>query len=260
LPTTRRRAPLQARGGGLWTASDNVSIENSIFWGNGAAASQPTDIAIQIGSGITVDVSHSDIEQDGWEGTNGNISEDPVFVGVRIYALTCDSPCLDAGDDSLIATDFPDVDDDGTWNEPSPYDVVGGPREVDAVPNTTYDVDMGAYEGQDDACVGDSNHDGVVDVDDIIDVILNWGSCDTPPFGCAGDVDPAPCGNGTIDTDDLIAVILNWGECDDAFALTPPGEVPQSLQDCWDECAKKYEFGSSEWQTSSRPACRRWRS
>jgi hypothetical protein len=56
-------------------------------------------------------------------------------------------------------------------------------------------------------CLGDvfppPNGDGFVDVDDLIQVILGWGSAGP------GDAD----GNNTVDVDDLIMVILNWGVC-----------------------------------------------
>ncbi len=56
------------------------------------------------------------------------------------------------------------------------------------------------------AIPGDVDHNGVVDVDDLIIVILAWGPC--PPSGpCPADID----GNLQVDVDDLIIVILNWG-------------------------------------------------
>jgi hypothetical protein len=54
---------------------------------------------------------------------------------------------------------------------------------------------------------GDVNCDGAVDVDDLIEVILAWGACPSPPIICPADVD----GSGVVDVDDLIAVVLNWG-------------------------------------------------
>jgi hypothetical protein len=50
--------------------------------------------------------------------------------------------------------------------------------------------------------------DGVVNVDDLIAVILNWGPCS----GCAPDFVP-PGGNGQVDVDDLLGVIAAWGSC-----------------------------------------------
>jgi uncharacterized membrane protein len=49
---------------------------------------------------------------------------------------------------------------------------------------------------------GDTNCDELVDVEDLIRVILDWGACE----GCLGDV----TANGVVDVDDFIEVILNW--------------------------------------------------
>jgi hypothetical protein len=59
------------------------------------------------------------------------------------------------------------------------------------------------------ACAADANGDGTVDVDDLIEVILEWGACPNPPAACDGDVNDS----GDVDVDDLIAVILGWGAC-----------------------------------------------
>jgi hypothetical protein len=56
------------------------------------------------------------------------------------------------------------------------------------------------------AVPGDTNGDGVVDVDDLIAVILGFGPCPAPPAACPADVN----GNGTVDVDDLVMVVLNW--------------------------------------------------
>jgi probable HAF family extracellular repeat protein len=55
------------------------------------------------------------------------------------------------------------------------------------------------------ALPGDVDHNGVVDANDLIIVILAWGPC--PPSGpCDADAD----GSGQVDVDDLIVVILHW--------------------------------------------------
>jgi hypothetical protein len=54
---------------------------------------------------------------------------------------------------------------------------------------------------------GDTNGDGAVDVDDLINIILGWGVCPAPPTFCSADLD----GDGAVEVDDLITVILNWG-------------------------------------------------
>jgi hypothetical protein len=58
-------------------------------------------------------------------------------------------------------------------------------------------------------CAADADHSGVIDVDDLIAVILQWGAC---PGICSAD--SAPCGgDGAVTVDDLLAVITRWGPC-----------------------------------------------
>jgi hypothetical protein len=59
----------------------------------------------------------------------------------------------------------------------------------------------------DAVCPGDTNGDLSVDVTDLTNVILAWGS--TEFCGTGADVDP----NGIVDVGDLTTVILNWGSC-----------------------------------------------
>jgi hypothetical protein len=54
-------------------------------------------------------------------------------------------------------------------------------------------------------------NNGVVDVDDLLAVINNWGGCKDPD-GCVADMSPVG-GNGVIDVDDLLLVINSWGSC-----------------------------------------------
>jgi hypothetical protein len=59
-------------------------------------------------------------------------------------------------------------------------------------------------------CMGDivpSAGNRVVDVDDLLAIINNWGAR-------GGPADIAPnCGDGAVDVDDLLAVINSWGPC-----------------------------------------------
>lgn len=84
----------------------------------------------------------------------------------------------------------------------------------------------------------------MVDVDDLIAVVNAWGNCPGAPAFCFADVKSASgegqCnGNGVVDVDDLLVVINNWGACDGG---PPPiyASMPQSLDDCWDECEEKH--------------------
>jgi spore coat protein A len=54
------------------------------------------------------------------------------------------------------------------------------------------------------ACPGDTGGDGVTDVQDLVAVVLAWGTAD--PFA---DV----TADGVVDVQDLVAVLLGWGPC-----------------------------------------------
>jgi hypothetical protein len=60
-------------------------------------------------------------------------------------------------------------------------------------------------------CPGDITGGGVVDIDDLLTVINNWGWTG-PPAGNPADIAP-PGGNGVVDIDDLLVVINSWGAC-----------------------------------------------
>jgi hypothetical protein len=100
-----------------------------------------------------------------------------------------------------------------------------GPGANDAVINVSFPVDLGLglsitatatdpmnntsefsdcvtlFEG----AVGDVNGDGVVDVQDLVHIITNWGPCPPGP-ACAADLN----GDGVVDVQDLVIVIVGW--------------------------------------------------
>ena len=53
-------------------------------------------------------------------------------------------------------------------------------------------------------CPADANGDGVVNVDDLLNVISDWGLSNSP-----ADVD----GNGEVNVEDLLLMIAAWGAC-----------------------------------------------
>jgi hypothetical protein len=55
-------------------------------------------------------------------------------------------------------------------------------------------------------CLGDTDRNGAVDVDDLVNVIMDW---DTDGLTHHGDVN----GSGQVDVEDLGVVIVNWGAC-----------------------------------------------
>ena len=59
----------------------------------------------------------------------------------------------------------------------------------------------------------DVNLDGLVNIDDLVQVITNWGWTGAPsgvaPLGNPADVNH----NGVVNIDDLVQVITHWGPC-----------------------------------------------
>ena len=55
-------------------------------------------------------------------------------------------------------------------------------------------------------CPADTNNSGVVADEDLVAVLMDWG---TDGASNNGDVN----GDGTVDVIDLIAIILSWGPC-----------------------------------------------
>lgn len=55
-------------------------------------------------------------------------------------------------------------------------------------------------------CPSDVTGDGTVNVEDLVEVILQWGPCGT---ACSADIN----GDDIVNVEDLVEVILAWGEC-----------------------------------------------
>ena len=56
-------------------------------------------------------------------------------------------------------------------------------------------------------CTSDINVDGIVDVNDLLILIADWGNCTD---NCAGDLNE----DGTVDIEDLLVLIAAWGPCE----------------------------------------------
>ncbi|KPK79714.1 MAG: hypothetical protein AMS27_17755 [Bacteroides sp. SM23_62_1] len=93
-------------GGAIHNRWDKNMVINCILWNNSAGTGN--DIANSAAAGC--DVSYSCIQQDGYAGTDGNISENPFFNDADNgdFRLNGASPCIDAGDP------FSPKDSDGT--------------------------------------------------------------------------------------------------------------------------------------------------
>jgi parallel beta-helix repeat protein len=126
---------------GIWCLNNNViSLQNCIIWNNPNGPITGSDSVI---------VTYSNIEG-GWAG-EGNINEDPLFVGTGTfpYLLSSDSPCIDTGDPDTVYNDPEDPNNPGY----ALYPAMGTVRN-----------DMGAYGGPNVA-----SWNIVVDVEDEIE-------------------------------------------------------------------------------------------
>jgi hypothetical protein len=62
-------------------------------------------------------------------------------------------------------------------------------------------------------CPGDTNDDGVVDVNDLNNVFLDWGTDGSANGGDVAGATPGSDPDGIVDVNDLNAIITNWGTC-----------------------------------------------
>jgi hypothetical protein len=110
------------------------------MWSNSAALGNEIYVYNSLAS---VTLSNSDVTSGGYGGITGNITEnscihlDPLFfdAGNGNYHLQAGSPCIDAGDSSLVP-------------EGITTDLDGNPRILDGNSDGTATVDIGAYEYQ----------------------------------------------------------------------------------------------------------------
>jgi hypothetical protein len=60
------------------------------------------------------------------------------------------------------------------------------------------------------ACMGDIDRNAIVDIDDMLAVINQWGSC---PLQCQTDCPADTDASCKVNIDDLLAVVTHWGVC-----------------------------------------------
>jgi hypothetical protein len=119
-------------GGGLHLADAKAVVINTIIWGNTA----PSAPSISQEGSTTLAVKYSDVQGDTlWLG-EGNINEDPIFLGsgANPFYLSLGSPCIDKGTPDTTGLNLP------------ASDIMGTNRILDGNKDGIMRVDMGAYE------------------------------------------------------------------------------------------------------------------
>ncbi len=174
---------LGSLGGGMYSNGGIQTVTNCIFWANEDSSDLVGPAQIQGGSPqVTYSCIQDDDPNDGdIPFDDANIDDDPMFVrdpnaggdgwgddpctpGVDEAAnddfgdlhLLPGSPCIDAGDNTMVPADTHDLDDDLDTSELTPLDLDYDPRFIDdpttpdtgqpAPPDDPNIVDMGAYE------------------------------------------------------------------------------------------------------------------
>lgn len=184
-----------ASGGGVHLEGGAPTIANCIVAFNsagmsGASAANPTL--------ITNDVfSNTSFAYQGFAAGATDIASDPRFVGLAAgdLRLLADSPCIDAGSNSLPpASDFS-------------FDLAHRPRRVDGNPGGGVVIDMGALEAScvPPACPADITGDGVVNTADLVRLLSLFGTSVGP--GTPEDLN----GDGAVNTSDLVLLLGRFG-------------------------------------------------
>jgi hypothetical protein len=134
ITNNRAETTVWGYGGGIMCDGSSIMVNNTIIWGNSAAASGNQIITNT--SSVTLNYCYygngaNDVAGPGTITPNNCINDDPLFVDSANgnYRLQGTSPCIDAGDNSLVPAGVT-------------TDLDGNPR----IHNGT--VDIGAYEYQ----------------------------------------------------------------------------------------------------------------
>jgi predicted outer membrane repeat protein len=168
-------------GGAVLENSSGGTISNSIFWDN---------VPDQIWQSTTsaAEVHYCNV-MGGWSGPgSNNMNQVPMFANPAAgdLHLLPGSPCINEGDDSELPAD---VDTD-----------------LDGLPRFVGPVDLGPYEvqGGGDPCPADIDDDGLVGVNDFLDLLASWGAAGGP-----ADID----GDGVVGVTDFLDLLAYWGPC-----------------------------------------------
>ncbi len=178
-----------------------VFVRNTIFWDN-----EPN----QLEQSLAIDsvIVESSIVEGGWTGIC-NSDQDPLFSGIGSGALRPQpgSPAIDMGNVNGVKPDNTDANDNNAIEQRIPWDFDPQTQRILPFEPAGCRVDIGAYEDQ-CVCLGDSNGDRVVSLQDLAELLACYGLSVICTDGCyIKDID---C-SGTVDLQDLGYLLSNFG-------------------------------------------------
>ncbi|MFN0136963.1 MAG: dockerin type I domain-containing protein [Phycisphaerae bacterium] len=208
-------------------AGANVYVRNSIVYGNSDDDANTVGDREQLykHNDSFMSVNYCNVQD--WSGIllgSGNFGAVAQFIDANgsdnflgnqddNLRLLPNSPCIDRGSNSLLASDAADMDSDNNVIEPMPLDLDFNPRRVDDPATadlgsgTAPIVDIGAYEFVPPCDIdGDLDQDGDVDLTDLATLLSNFG-LPTGQTRATGDV----TGDGAVDLTDLSSLLANYG-------------------------------------------------
>lgn len=168
----------------------DLTVRNSIFWGNSDNPLSNTNLDLQNLYNAVNQGSSLSLQVTTWQGAGG---ADPKFVDAdgndNVVGTTDDncrlqitSPAIDAGDNAAISADISDANQNGNFVEQITVDLDGNARRVNivSVADTGFGgspiVDRGAYETPVPPCVGDLNADGQRNTADLVIFLGDFGT------------------------------------------------------------------------------------
>lgn len=140
--------------------------------------------------------------------------------GGELYAISSDGKLISGYPKSMVTDSVSgvaagDIDGDGlfelvaaTWDGwVYAWDTDGPalPEMADWPMRGINPRNTGVFGAPIEDCPADVNTDGVVDIDDLFQVLAEWGPCDA----CPEDIND----DGVVDIDDVFAVLADWGPC-----------------------------------------------
>jgi hypothetical protein len=167
-------------------------ITNCILWDDGVEEIYDTGASIS-------NVTYSDVDQAGYAGSNGNISQDPLFIGGGSYKLSTApvSPCINTGTDAGVSNDI-----EGTARpQDSGYDMGAYEMILDSMCQDDNECDDG-NPCTDDTCnteTGDCEYSNNTNQCDDENPCTENDTCSEG--NCQGDP-IINCDNSNINTDD----------------------------------------------------------